>query len=566
MRSSARVRAPRRWRWLWRATPRIVVHVRLDERSAGFFALGASKATGRRWSSAPRAGLRPPSSIRLWSRRSTAGVALLVCTADRPPRLQRCLLRRWSNRRECTDQPCVWSASPGVPSMGWERVLEIARFAGGGRVPLRPDRSGSGASRPGLRRAALRYSGRAAGGSPARGSVARDRTPRAEPDREVSRTPVCRRLVGCRVLFVVGVGCGPPESVLACRPGARRPGHRRPAVGLPGPIDEELSAAADAMFRDDSVAAVLRPDLVVRLGGLHASKVLAARLHEWSKAGTRQLLVDQRWRWPDPDRDASTVVRARTGGLVRRGLGADTVHGAEETRPGLVRQLGPGGVSGADRRSTSGAPGTRRPQSPASPAACPMRSHPRRHIVVSSSMPIRDLEWYAPPLAKRILSNRGANGIDGVVSTALGAAATGGRPVVAVVGDLAFLHDLTAWVGPRPEDPGPWSSWLSTTVVEGSSRSCRSGTSSTTRPSRSCSALLRRSRSARSPEASGWGGRGIHDRRLERPRSEMLVGTSRVVVVKAPIERHEPGVPQIVEHDAVTARVEEVLGCSVPDC
>ena len=67
---------------------------------------------------------------------------------------------------------------------------------------------------------------------------------------------------------------------------------------------------------------------------------------------------------------------------------------------------------------------------------------PGTTVVVASSMPVRDYEWYGGPSAAGF-SNRGANGIDGVVSTALGIALSG-RTVVALVGDIAFVHDAGA--------------------------------------------------------------------------------------------------------------------------
>ena len=63
-------------------------------------------------------------------------------------------------------------------------------------------------------------------------------------------------------------------------------------------------------------------------------------------------------------------------------------------------------------------------------------------LVVASSMPVRDLEWYGGPAA-RAHANRGANGIDGTMSTALGLALSG-RTVVVLLGDIAFLHDAGA--------------------------------------------------------------------------------------------------------------------------
>ena len=72
------------------------------------------------------------------------------------------------------------------------------------------------------------------------------------------------------------------------------------------------------------------------------------------------------------------------------------------------------------------------------------------HLVVASSMPIRDLEWYAVPRPDvTVHANRGVNGIDGTISTAIGVALGSGAPTTVLLGDVAFLHDVGALVGLR---------------------------------------------------------------------------------------------------------------------
>jgi 2-succinyl-5-enolpyruvyl-6-hydroxy-3-cyclohexene-1-carboxylate synthase len=74
-------------------------------------------------------------------------------------------------------------------------------------------------------------------------------------------------------------------------------------------------------------------------------------------------------------------------------------------------------------------------------------------LVLSSSMPVRDVEWYAAPReGLAVVSNRGANGIDGVVATAVGVALATGRPTAVLLGDLAFIHDSNGLLGADARD------------------------------------------------------------------------------------------------------------------
>jgi len=72
-------------------------------------------------------------------------------------------------------------------------------------------------------------------------------------------------------------------------------------------------------------------------------------------------------------------------------------------------------------------------------------------LIVSSSMPIRDTDTYFKSTSRDIMiyANRGANGIDGVVSTAFGVQAAKERPAFLLIGDLSFLHDMNGLIASK---------------------------------------------------------------------------------------------------------------------
>jgi 2-succinyl-5-enolpyruvyl-6-hydroxy-3-cyclohexene-1-carboxylate synthase len=167
-------------------------------------------------------------------------------------------------------------------------------------------------------------------------------------------------------------------------------------------------------------------------------------------SGARQVAVDAHGRWFDADRTAAHVLHAdptavatalaRLVGEGRQPDWAGRWAAAESAAAGAI-------ASALDARSDPTDPGVARVVA----EACRARSDGAPNLVVASSMPVRDLEWFGGALGGvRVLANRGANGIDGVVSTAVGVALAArgtGVPTVALVGDLAFLHDANALLG-----------------------------------------------------------------------------------------------------------------------
>jgi 2-succinyl-5-enolpyruvyl-6-hydroxy-3-cyclohexene-1-carboxylate synthase len=201
---------------------------------------------------------------------------------------------------------------------------------------------------------------------------------------------------------------------------------------------EGTIAAADAIVRTQPPL----PDVVVLLGAPWLSKALGEYVAKAAAAGSRVVVIDPWGQRPDPQRVATEFVHAEANVWLPATADQGTPAPPEWLASWRSMEERAQGVLDAVLSSELNEPAVAR-------ALYRYAGAVDAAVVVSASMPIRDLEWYAPALRvpPHVLANRGANGIDGVVSTALGVAAarTAGR-TLAFLGDLAFLHDVSGLV------------------------------------------------------------------------------------------------------------------------
>ena len=191
----------------------------------------------------------------------------------------------------------------------------------------------------------------------------------------------------------------------------------------------------DALLRDGAFAAAHAPDLVLRFGDLPTSKPLRQWLHGLDAL---QIAFDAEAAWQDPAGRVGTIVTADPRVLAPKKPRKD-----REWLDGWRR---------ADRAAAVAIAGTLDELSePRVAAELGVRLPAEATLVVASSMPVRDVETFFPArdTPPRVLSNRGANGIDGTVSTAFGVAAAGAGPTVLLIGDVALAHDLGGLLAAR---------------------------------------------------------------------------------------------------------------------
>ena len=245
-----------------------------------------------------------------------------------------------------------------------------------------------------------------------------------------------------RGLVVAGSLRTPPSQVLRLALGAGWPVAAEPTSGLrvPGAL-----SAPTALLADERFASSHLPDVVLQLGAAPTSRAGLAL----AAAAPRLVIVDPDDLVADPHRRAETRIVA----------GVDSVAVSTASRleprtdaPWLRTWLE------ADARARAAVDGLLdgwdEPFEGRVARDVAVAMPDGGALVVGSSMPVRDLDLFmAPRDGLRVLANRGASGIDGFVSTALGVAAAG-APTVGLLGDLTLLHDVGSllWSARRGHD------------------------------------------------------------------------------------------------------------------
>jgi 2-succinyl-5-enolpyruvyl-6-hydroxy-3-cyclohexene-1-carboxylate synthase len=414
----------------------------LDERSAGYVALGRGKVTGR------------PTAVLTTSGTATANLhpavieahqsrtPLLVLTADRPPELQD------SGANQTVDQDDLYG-----DATRWSRTLQAPRI---------DDRSLRS-----LRTTAARALGAATGTPP--GPVHLNcpfRKPFEPTGESADPLAIPASLSEARDPPVVDRHAGTPTlpeldplvgTIRSAQRGLVVAGPADP--GFDGTAVAELAAATGFPILADPLSGLRfgshpegktvcagydgylhatetwpDPDLVLRVGASPTSK----RLREWlrDRAG-RQLLIDPAGGWREATFSATDLVTADPDRLAAASLDRVEATDTDADWGGRFER--------AERRYWSIVADVGRPPE-ASVVASALDVAPQdATVVLGNSTPVRDADRFARPRESdvTVLGNRGASGIDGVTSTAIGAAHASDGPTACVLGDLSAVHDLS---------------------------------------------------------------------------------------------------------------------------
>ncbi|MCC5805465.1 MAG: 2-succinyl-5-enolpyruvyl-6-hydroxy-3-cyclohexene-1-carboxylic-acid synthase [Opitutales bacterium] len=410
----------------------------LDERSAGFFALGLAQRTGGVVALLCTSGTAAANYLPAVIEASESGWPLLVLTADRPPELRHCRAGQTIDQLKLFGGYTAFHAEAPVPEnergvlLAWRRLL--AQAAGAARE----------ASRPVHINCPFREPLAPTDGGALTAAVPFAELVRVTPPPAFTIRPAELPVLRGRGLIVAGpdqpadpVVYRAAVSTLAAKTGA-------PVFAdvlspmRHGDCGEPVARVAhyDTILRRRSVVSNHLPEWVVVLGELPTSKILRSWL---AGLDIPRYVVCPRGGFRDATQGRALHLRADLPGMVD----AWPTEPASAEHAAFWRNLENTAADHLMEGIAGAAPAFEGCVHALAAEALPGDVD----LVFASSLAVRDAEWFWPasPVRRRVFFNRGANGIDGTVSTAMGVAAESGR-VCLFCGDLAALHDAPGWL------------------------------------------------------------------------------------------------------------------------
>ena len=431
---------------LWRQEE-IETTVIVDERSAAFFAVGAAQSSGTPVAILCTSGSAAANFHPAVCEADHSAVPLLVLTADRPPELRGVGAGQAIDQLKLYGSAVRWFCEVGTHDADDDGLLHYRSIA------CRAYATARGDERPGpvhlnlpFREplAPLPEDGAVTASDPLALNGRDDRPLTAVTPLDVEPSPflldeVAKHIAEADIGVIVAGRQLDPEL--------REPlAHLARVAGFPilaeptsqlrcGPHDRSyVITAYDLLLRDEGLRQTASPDLVLRFGEMPTSKPLRSWL---TASGADQIVVDPLGDWNEPTRRAAALLRADPTELAsgwaarlgeerpapamwlaaeraaREAIGAELEQADELTEPGLQLALADAYADG-------------------------------ELVYTASSMPIRDQEAFLPSgeADATFLCNRGTNGIDGLISSGIGAAHATGKPTTILSGDLGLLHDI----------------------------------------------------------------------------------------------------------------------------
>lgn len=404
------------------ARSEIRVHLFHDERSASFAALGIGLSTKMPAILLCTSGTAATHFLGAVVEAHQSNVPMIVCTADRPPELRDVGAPQTIDQTNLFGSATRWFHDPGVPSfdasLSWRslasRAYNVALGARPGPVhlnlPFREPLLGNTLELP--ERKTDGFAGQI----------------RASAVADDDVLTLYRLIAGKRGVILAGRGATSEVLTLAKKLGWPVFADPRSELRL---CDENVLVAFDPILRSESFANSHFPDVVLRVGEPAASKVTA----QWvtrSKATIVQMQETEMI--VDPDHSSSMTLVG--------GISSVASVLAEMVTTSTQGWLADWSAAETAAQKAIEAWTSDHWSEPTNARTVTSSMTEGCNLLVSSSMPIRDVEWFGSVTPHvQVYSNRGTNGIDGVISTGIGIALGSGVATTILIGDVACLHD-----------------------------------------------------------------------------------------------------------------------------